>query len=299
MFHAGSELTVGMSAYGNVETTLHALKCLENFVEGDYELILVDDCSPDGGAILKLFREFRTRHKRTRIFRFDKNLEYSGSLNAILSHATGSEILFLSNDIFITESYIREIIAVARSKDQNGIVRGCSNFVDNLKSTHNVGPLSDMSFESLTATAEKIHQTFAGQTLIDDYLVGDAFLVKRSVLDRIGTFDPLFFGYFADPDFGIRAQAAEFDLVLARGAFAGHHKAANFEYLPPQQKERKLQLRMMRVIENWARFKMKYGLPVDLIYSGVNDIPWSSLPARLGDKRYVAPGDYSRFELGA
>ena len=142
MFHVGPELTIGMSAYGNEGTTRHALQCLERSIKGDYELILVDDCSPDGGAVFNLFIEFGNRHKRTRVFRFGRNLEYSGSLNAILSHATGDEILFLSNDIFATEPYLRELTAVARSNDRYGIIRGCSNFVDNQRPTHNVNVLN-------------------------------------------------------------------------------------------------------------------------------------------------------------
>jgi GT2 family glycosyltransferase len=297
VLRVGRELTIAMSAYGNVGVTHHALKCLERFVAGDYELILVDDCSPDNGAIFNLFVEFRNHHKRTRVFRFDRNLEYSGSLNAILSHTSGDETLFLSNDIYLTESYLREVLAVARSNDRYGIVRGCSNFVDNGRPTHNVSGLTDLSFDGLASAAAKIAESFTGQSLVDDYLTGDAFMVKRAVIERIGTLDPAFYGYFADHDFGIRAQAAGFDLVLARGAFAGHHRAANFDYLPPQQRQAKAQLRWMRVIENWARFKLKYDLPVELIYSSINDIPWASLPGRIADNFHVPAGNYSRFEI--
>src|ERR1700733_5035214 len=96
---AESDVTVGMSAYGNVETTRKSLECLRHSIKPESEVILVDDCSPDGGAVLTLFKEFKKNHGRTRLFHFRKNLEYSGSLNAILSHASGDHILFLSNDI--------------------------------------------------------------------------------------------------------------------------------------------------------------------------------------------------------
>jgi GT2 family glycosyltransferase len=291
-------LTIGMSAYGNAGTTKEALDCLQRSVEGDYEAILVDDCSPDGGDVLRVFKDFKRHHPRTRIFRFDSNLEYSGSLNAILSHASGDEILFLSNDIYASPAYVRELLYVARSNPRFGIVRGCSNYVDNGKATHNVSPPVIKSFEEHLDFTEQIERKFHGLTLIDDYLVGDAFLIKRAVLERIGTLDPLFFGYFADTDLGLRTQVAGFDLVLARGAYAGHKRDANFHYLPPAERQTKHQRRWYRIIENWARFKMKYELPVDLLYTDPNVIPWQQLQMKFASGREkVKPGDYGAFEL--
>jgi GT2 family glycosyltransferase len=291
-------LTIGLSAYGNAVATRQALHCLHRSVRGDYEVILVDDCSPDDGAVYRVFEEYRRVHARTRIFRFDRNLEYSGSLNAILSHASGSRVLFLSNDIYVAPAYMREMLAVAAASPKHGIVRGCSNFVDNGRATHNVKPDAPIdSFEALSAFAQRVCDRAAGRTVRDDYLTGDAFLVRREVIDRIGTLDPLFYGYFADHDYGLRAQAAGFDLVLAQSAFAAHHRAANFEYLPPEEQRTKINRRMVRVVENWARFKLKYGLPVDLLYTSVNDIPWGELAGRLAPAAYlVAPGDYGRYE---
>jgi GT2 family glycosyltransferase len=64
----------------------------------------------------------------------------------------------------------------------------------------------------------------------DHELSGDAVLIKRSVIDRIGVMDQRFFGYFGDIDYGVRAHIAGFRLVCAKGAWlfhkgAGHIKA--------------------------------------------------------------------------
>ena len=45
----GSDVTIGISAYGNAKVTRHCLNCLLDSVDGDLELILVNDCSPDDG----------------------------------------------------------------------------------------------------------------------------------------------------------------------------------------------------------------------------------------------------------
>lgn len=292
----GDDVTIGMSAFGNYATTKAALDALFSSAEGDFELLLVNDCSPDN--TLSLFQETKLRHPRTKVLSFDRNLEYSGSLNAIFSHAGGRWVLFLSNDIFVTPAYLRELFEIARSDPAFGIVRGCSNFVDNARDTHNIKmPAPMTSHEQLCAFAEEHAARFRGQHLVDEFLTGDAFLVSRAVFDRIGVLDPMFYGYFADHDFGLRAQIAGFKLVLARAAFAFHKREANFDYLPEALRNQKLMLRWMRVFENWARFKLKHGLPVELPYASFTNFDWAALARRPFSREtcYVAPADYAKY----
>jgi GT2 family glycosyltransferase len=295
----GRNVTIGMPAYGNYQTTKHALDAIFFSAEGDFELILVDDCSPD--STLSLFLDTKKKYPYTKVLSFDRNLEYSGSLNAILSHATGEWILFVSNDIFITPGYLREIFRIAKLNHEFGIVRGVSNLVDNNGlNTHNIAiPGNIENMEKLSSFSESIAEEFGGQYLIDRFLTGDAFLISRKVIEKIGTLDPHFYGYFADHDFGIRTRIAGYKLVLARGAFAMHMQSANFEYLPEAERQVKLHLRWMRVFENWARFKLKYGLPVDQPYTSINDIPWDILSSAEFDiaKYYCPSANYSRFIL--
>src|SRR3990167_4124559 len=292
----GDDVTIGMSAFGNYATTKEALNALFSSAEGEFELLLVNDCSPDN--TLSLFLETKRLHPPTKVLSFDRNLEYSGSLDAIFSHAGGRWVLFLSNDIIVTPAYLRELFEIAKSDPVFGIVRGCSNFVDNERETHNIklqAPV--MSYEQLAIFAEEHASRFHGQFLTDDYLTGDAFLVSRALLDKIGTLDPMFFGYFADHDFGIRARIAGFKLVLARAAFAFHKRDANFTYLPEQLRNQKMTLRWMRIFENWARFKLKYGLPVEQPYSSLNHLNWEALCQRpfSPEAYYVPPRDYSKY----
>ena len=295
-----ASVTIATAAYGNAEVTGTCLESLRLSATGDYELILIDDHSPDDGAIRRLFRAVRASRPTTRIFEFTENQEYTGSVNAALSHASGQYVLFISNDIYVTPDYLRVLLAVARANPRVGILRGSANFVDNGLATHSLSfkePISDLPglFRASAACA----QQFGMQALPDPFLVGDAFLVTRDVLDRIGTFDPLFYGYFGDPDFGLRARVAGFETGLLQGAFAFHHQDSNFNYLPQERRNAKLHRRWMRVYENWARFKLKHGLPVSQPYTTIADVPWDLLAGQPFDpaRHYVRPGDYSRFEV--
>jgi len=219
--------------------------------------------------------------------------------NIVLSHAAGESVFFISNDIFVTPIYLRTLLAAAHANPRLGILRGSSNFVDNCGlATHNLDfgkPITN--WHQLFEAGEHFAQKFGQAAYKDPFLVGDAFLVTRPLLAHIGSFDPSFYGYFADPDYGLRAQIAGFELALVPGAFAYHQREANLDYLPDAQRKEKIDRRMMRVYENWARFKMKYGLPVSMPYESIVAIPWERLAHATFDpaRHYSAPGDYRRF----
>jgi GT2 family glycosyltransferase len=289
-----SEVSVGMAAHGNAKTTRQALEALFAAAHGDFELILVDDRSPD--EILEVYREAAGRHANTRIFSFASNLEYCHSVNAFLSHSRGERLLFLSNDVFINPSYLRALLHAADRQPACGILRGCSNFVDNDSPAHNVATPPLPTRRARFAFAAAIATRHASMPPADErYLVGDAFLVTRALLQRIGTFDTRFVGYCADLDFGLRAQIAGYRVVLVPAAFAVHEENVNITYLPAQARELKIALRMARAAEALRLFLEKYRLPAQA--ANVNQLPWETLVRQPFDPalHHVAPGDYSRY----
>jgi GT2 family glycosyltransferase len=290
-------LTVGIAAYGNQAMTKRCLEALFTSLKGNYELILIDDNSPDEGATLSLLRDAQAAHDNSKVFSFQTNQEYSGSLNAILSHAKGERVLFVSNDIIVTPTYF-EMLIKAEIQNGPGIYRGSSNFVDNGLDSHNIYTSLDVqTLAEAIETSKEVSCLYSSLAVQDEYLTGDAFMVSRSVIDAIGTIDPLFYGYFADPDYGLRAERAGFPLVLVPGAWAYHHRGSNFSYLQESEMQKKIGRRWQRIYENWARFKLKYDLPVSLPYSDINAIPWRNLASKEFDasQDYCKPLDYSGF----
>lgn len=290
-------VSVGMAAHGNARTTQKALDDLLASTTGDFELILVDDRSPDD--VLQVFRAFRRRHANTTIFSFDRNLEYCHSLNAFLSHARGERLLFLSNDIFANPSYLRELLGAAARHRECGILRGSSNFVDNSSPLHNLPAQAFATRKAYLKFAAAAAREHRASPLVDErFLVGDAFLATRALLERIGTIDTRFFGYCGDQDFGLRAQIAGFRVVLVRAAFAYHQNQANISYLPPEEQRRKIERRVGRVGQALAALRDKYGVAQE---GTVHDIPWEALARQGYDpaRHYVAPGDYARYLVPA
>ena len=297
-YNTSEKLTIGVASFGNIKSTEICVNNILNSVEGNFELILVEDYSHERDKIINFYQTIKKRIPNTKVFSFDRNLSYTNSVNCILSHATGKKVLFVSNDVYINSYYIEEVLKISNLSKKIGVVRGVSNFVDNALKTHNTiieGSPKTITNEDIIITAKKIFELNSGKYLEDKYLTGDIFLVNREILDNVGFYDTnTFTGYFSDHDFSSRVISSGYLCVLAQGAFAYHHQDINFNYLedPKKLNNKKIQ-RFQQVFENWARFKIKYSLPHDLNYIGVNDIPCE----KTFDKKinYIDKIDYSKY----
>ena len=294
-YYCEEKVTIGVAAYGNLEITKKCIEAIKNSIDGNFEIILVDDFSPDNGLIKDYFLSLKKEFKDIKIFYFSENLGYIQSVNCILSHATGDKIIFVSNDIIINPYFIGELINISNIPENTGYVRGVSNFVDTTLKIHNVD-LKSFTSQNPNDIAKEILKKNNNNYLEEEYLCGDCFLVNRELLEKIGYFDCINFkDYFGDLDFGIRAKAFNFKCIVSQGAFCYHHAGINFNYLPEEQKKIKLRRRNIFLTEDWARFKLKYKLPINLIYPGVNTLGFSKIIDKVNKKLEINKKDYSKY----
>ena len=209
-------------------SVLHSLAALHLTCE----FILIDDASDPGEKILELFvrnRAAASAHKFV-IARSTKHQHYTGVFSIGLHLAQGDNVLFVSNDMLMTPSFLTALIAVSALRADFGIVRGTSNYVDS-HPEHTVAPPDDLrTYKDVENFSRTVLERSGLASTEDHELSADAVLIKRSLIERIGVMDLRFFGYFGDIDYGMRAHAAGFKLVCAKGAWlfhkgAGHIKA--------------------------------------------------------------------------
>jgi GT2 family glycosyltransferase len=190
------------------------------------EFVLIDDASEPADGIQQVFKDFRSAVKnkrhRFKIARAKKHLHYTGVFSLGIHLSEQEKIFFLSNDMVITPHFFTAVLAVSALKRDYGIVRGTSNYCDS-HPEHTVIPPSDLhSYVDVANFSRAIFES-KGLTVVEDSMLsGDAVLISRSLVDRIGVLDLRFFGYFGDVDFGMRAHLAGFKLVCAKGAWLWH-----------------------------------------------------------------------------
>jgi len=188
------------------------------------EFILIDDASDKGENILDVFSRFRAKAQdhQFKVVRTRMRQHYSGVFSIGLHLSTLDPILFISNDMFVTPHFLKTLHSVSRLSDAFGIVRGTSNFVDTHPEHEVTPPEHPKDYAAVAEFSSKRMEMFGNQYTEDEVLSGDAILIKRSLVQKIGVLDLRFFGYFGDIDYGMRSQLAGFKLICAKGAWLHH-----------------------------------------------------------------------------
>jgi GT2 family glycosyltransferase len=193
------------------------------------EFILVDDASEPGERIQDVFARFRVtaREHEVRIVRSRTHRHYTGVFSIGLHLSTRPLIFFLSNDMMVTPSFLGALLMVSALHPEFGIVRGTSNHTDSHPEYQVIPTPMPATYPAVDMFSRRIADANGCDWREDPHLSGDAVLIRRELVQRIGVLDTDFFGYFGDVDYGMRARLAGFKLVCALGAWLFHSGAGH------------------------------------------------------------------------
>jgi GT2 family glycosyltransferase len=273
-------------------TSQSAAQCLSSLLRTqtnlgttDLEYVLIDDASDPQQQIPALLAQFRQQLPqgvRSTVLRFKEHQHYTRALALGFSVAKGRQVLFVSHDMLVTAEYVRTLLAVAASDDSIGLVRGTSPYVDCFPQHQVRPPFQIRSFDDLDGFAGYVAAYWGLHHVEDHLLTGDSMLIKREVFDKIGVFDPRYFGYFGDVDFGVRVQRAGFKMVCAKGAWLWHEGAGAYRDLSAKSNEGYEVIhanRMRTVNDAYVLFREKWDLSLPPQYQGVAAIDFARLRA--------------------
>ncbi len=228
------------------------------------EFILIDDASEEGENIIEVFKQHRADAiaHHCKIVRSRKHQHYSGVFSIGLHLSTRDVIFFISNDMLVTPSFLEALLLVSSLSRDIGIVRGTSNYTDS-HPEHQVEPPDPVKTYPDVENFSRNQFNLKTCTYVEDNLLsGDAVLVKRSLVERIGVLDLRFFGYFGDVDYGLRTQLAGFKLVCAKGAWLYHEGAGHVKRQLERDKQAKFEdlyaKRMALVEAAYQEFRSKW-----------------------------------------
>jgi len=233
----------------NLEYTRKCLDSIRKYTPEPHEIIVVDNGSTDGTV------EYLKQELDVRLIENGCNLGFALGNNRGLLEAKGDYVVFLNNDVVVTEGWLKRLIACAESDPRVGIVGPRSNYVAGRQMVRDI-PYGD-DLEAMQEFARGWSQRHSKNWEEALRVIGFCMLVKREVIEKIGGFDPRFgLGNFEDDDFCIRAQIAGFKIKIAHDVFVHHFGSKTFQ--SEQIDYRRLML------SNWEKFKGKWGLPKNL-----------------------------------
>ena len=218
----------------NVKYFLEQCLCsvLKASQEIEAEIIVVDNNSSDGS------REFfEGLFPGVRFYWNPANSGFAKANNTALQYARGEYILFLNPDTIVPEDCLVKCLSFLKEQNSGGalgikMLDGAGNF---LKESKRAFPSPLTSLYKLSGLAKLFprSKTFAKYHLgyLDenkdhevDVLAGAFIMIPRNILEKVGTFDEIFFMYGEDVDLSYRVQASGFKNYYFAGSSIIHFK---------------------------------------------------------------------------
>ncbi len=194
-------ISVIIPIYGKVDYTLRCLASIaENPPRAAFEVIIVDDCSPDNSA------KVLTKVKGLRLIRNAQNQGFIRSCNAGASAAQGEYLYFLNNDTEVTPGWIDELLrtfqefpgtGLAGSKliYPDGRLQEAGGIIWQDGSAWNFGHNQDPSLPVYNYAREV------------DYCSGASIMVPKALFEELGGFDEHYLpAYCEDSDLALKIR---------------------------------------------------------------------------------------------
>ncbi|MGO1043855.1 glycosyltransferase [Clostridioides difficile] len=237
--------------YNQIEYTKLCIESIRKFTPKDkYEIIIIDNNSSDGTVEwLKSQTDIKSVYN-------DKNLGFPKGCNQGIELAKGENILLLNNDIIVTPNWLYNLNKALWSQDNISAVGPITNACSYYQQIN----VDYKSIEDMFIFAQKINKSNISSWKYRVKLVGFCMLIKKAVLDKIGTLDELFTpGNFEDDDLSFRMLEAGYKLLLCEDTFIHHFGSVSFK------ENRNKYTDIMDI--NRRKFKIKWGFNSE--YSGM------------------------------
>ena len=245
-------LTVLIPIYRSVEITR---TCIES-VLGQRDpardaIMLVNDCSPEEG-MGEMLKNYASEPNVV-VLENDTNIGFVQSVNRGLKSCLYGDVLLLNSDTRLFAGAIDELAAVAHGSPEIGTVTALSNnatiftypAINAAEET-----LDDISWEELALVA-LVHNR--GKAVDVPTAHGFCMLVKRSMLDSVGTFNEVFGrGYCEENEFCQRGSDLGFRHVAATGVLVEHRERTSFGV----EREALLQGNLSRLAEMYPEYNV-------------------------------------------
>ncbi len=188
------------------------IESLQRLTYLNYEIIVVDNASSDGSDdILKV------RYPNIVLLENTVNLGFAGGnnigINYALEHGT-DYVLILNSDTVVDKQLVGEMISVASQDKQIGMVTCKMLYYDEPERLwYAGGEINKLTLWSRHIGHYKIDSQRYSNIREISFVTGCCMLVRRSLIEKIGMFDEIFFTYSEDVDWSLRARKAGFKLM--------------------------------------------------------------------------------------
>ncbi|MGB2680030.1 MAG: glycosyltransferase family 2 protein, partial [Candidatus Competibacter sp.] len=187
----------------------------------DCRLLIVDDAS-DPVVAAWLRERAAERPDWVTLQRQDENLGFLETCNRAMARGDSQYLVLLNSDVLVAPNWLERLLACAESDPRIAAVNPLSNRADNIDLPMAPGA-SYLAMNAYLARERqgRCHDVVTG--------VGFCLLLRRTALDHVGLFDPIYgHGYCEESDLCMRLTAAGFRTVAAEDVYVFHRGGGSF-----------------------------------------------------------------------
>lgn len=207
--------------WNSYEVTRDCLASLNELAYASHEIVLVDNGSVDGSAD-KLAAQF----PGVRLIRNRENLGFAGGNNVAIRDVMerGTDyLLLLNNDTIVPADFLGEMVRVAESSPEIGLVNPKILYFEPADRIWYAGGAYKLGWSfAHHFGADRVDTGKYNQLREVSFTTGCALLVKAEVVRKIGLLDESFFFGFEDLDWCIRARGAGYKAFYVPSSLVRH-----------------------------------------------------------------------------
>ena len=204
----------------------------------DYEVIVVDNCSPQRDREAEADLETLLAVMRGRLIRHDENSGYAKGMNLALTHATGDWILVSNPDVLFLPDCLSLLLRHLETHPETGAATPEGYWDTSLESRlppnilPTMGDLWALTLAGLSPRFTRRYSERRTRTALPIWeatgdvdlpmLSGCCFLMRRSTIHEMGFFDEDFPLYYEDTDLSMRMRKKNLKIVQVAGAKLVH-----------------------------------------------------------------------------
>jgi O-antigen biosynthesis protein len=244
---------------GQLEYTKLCVPSLLKHTRQPYELIFLDIGSLDGTAEY-LAGVAAATNVSVKILRTPTDLGIAQTVQDAIKQARGEYLVLLNNDTIVTDSWLAQMVALAKLSPTIGMIGPMSNYaappqlVEGVP--YRIGPKKSPRMPSSPASSEwsidvsgveafalKLREEQRGKWVKTERLGGFCLLVKQSVLERIGPLSQWSdLGLFDTDILSTKARQAGFTLACCCDLFIHHFGTRTFAHGAPHSESDKTKI---------------------------------------------------------
>ncbi|MBL7137187.1 MAG: glycosyltransferase family 2 protein [Bacteroidales bacterium] len=205
--------------YNHADVTCQMLESLYQITYPDYEVIVIDNGSPDDNP--KIIHE---KFPRATYIETGENLGFAGANNLGICMSKGKYILLINNDTVVTPGFLEPLVDKMESDPEIGAVSPkilyyyLSNTLQYAGMTH----INSFTVRSHSYGYMEKDTGQHDQDRISAYAHGAAMMISREVVEKVGLMSLAFFLYYEELDWGFRIRKAGYKIYYVHNSKIYH-----------------------------------------------------------------------------